>query len=739
MKLFNCMKKRILTIATIALTSFAIPAMAWQGDIVVKTPKTSIVMHANEGGQLLMDYYGPRLNDSEVKQLSASGSAFNTLAYPAFGENDMLALPAMQVLHADGNWTLYPTVDNVTTRQEGNATVTTITMTDKKYPVTLKVFYKAYSTVDMIETWTEISHREKKAVTLKRYDSGHLAIPQGNLYMVHMHGNWSAETTPTVEPINPGLKVVRNSDGVRNAHNDAPEMMIALDGKPQENSGRVIGAALCWSGNYELRVNNSGDNRYAHFYAGIDPQTTEYILEPREVFTTPVMAFTLSDEGMGGVSRNFHRWARYEGWLNQGDQVRKILLNSWEGVVFNVNEEGMFNMMDDIKEMGGELFVMDDGWFGDKYQRNNDSSTLGDWMVDRKKLPNGVATLVRKAKSLGIEFGIWIEPESANTQSELFEKHPDWVLREKNRDLKLGRGGTQLLLDLCNPKVQDFVFHVVDDLMTENPDIYYMKWDANCSLQNFGSSYLPANKQSHLYIEYHRGLIKTLQRIRAKYPKLVIQDCSSGGGRVNYGLLPYFEEFWTSDNNDPYQRVFIQWGTSYFFPSNAMGQHIAHSPYWNTGRTTPIKFRTDVAMSGRLGIELQPRNMTDEEREQCRRAIADYKPLRDVIQLGNLYRLISPYDNQGIASLMYTNDAKTKAVLFGYRLQFLYNQPVPRVRLAGLNPDANYRISELNVRVGQQPTALDGKTMSGRLLMENGIELPLDKDYYSCIYRLVAE
>lgn len=712
--------------------------MAWQGDIVVKTPKTSIVMHANEGGQLLMDYYGPRLNDSEVKQLSASGSAFNTLAYPAFGENDMLALPAMQVLHADGNWTLYPTVDNVSTSAEGNATVTTITMTDKKYPVTLKIFYKAYNNLDMIETWTEIQHSEKKAITLKRYDSGHLVMRQGNLWFTHMHGDWSAETWPVEEPLTVGEQIIRNSDGARNAHCDAPEVMFSLDGKPQENTGRVIGAALCWSGNYELRVNTTG-NKLHHFYAGIDPQTTEYILEPREVFTTPKLAITMSDEGMGGVSRNFHRWARHEGWLHQGDKTRKILLNSWEGVYFDIKEDGMFQMMEEIKDMGGELFVMDDGWFGDKYQRNDDTTTLGDWMVDKKKLPNGIATLVQKAKSLGIDFGIWIEPESSNTKSEFFEKHPDWVLQEKGRNLKLGRGGTQMLLDMCNPKVQDFVFGIVDNLMTKNPDIAYIKWDANCSLQNFGSAYLPANKQSHLYIEYHRGLIKTLQRIRAKYPNLVIQDCSSGGGRVNYGLLPYFEEFWTSDNNDPYQRVFIQWGTSYFFPSNAMAQHIGHSPYWNTGRTTPIKFRTDVAMSGRLGIELQPSKMSGEEREQCRRAINDYKGIRDIVQLGNLYRLVSPYDNKGLASLMFTNDQKSEAVLFGYRLQFLYNQPVPRVRLAGLNPDANYRISELNVRVGQQPTALDGKTMSGRLLMENGIELPLDKDYYSCIYRLVAE
>ena len=731
-------KKTVISMVVLTMMS-ALPTWAWKGDIVVSTPKTSLVLHANEGGSLRFSYFGEKLTSNEISQLKGTSMDLNQAAYPAFGQNDMLDLPAIQVLHADGQWTLYPTVDDVTTQTEGNATVTTITMTDKQYPVTLKVFYKAYSTVDMIETWTEITHREKKAITLKRYDSGHLAIPQGNLYMIHMHGNWNSETYPTCEPINPGLKVIRNTDGVRNAHNDAPEMMLSLDGKPQENKGRVIGAALCWSGNYELRVNNSSDNRYAHFYAGIDPQTTEYILEPKEVFTTPKLAFTLSNEGMSGVSRNFHRWARYEGWLHQGDQTRKILLNSWEGVYFDINEEGMFQMMEDIKSMGGELFVMDDGWFGDKYQRNDDVTTLGDWMVDKKKLPNGVASLVRKAKSLGIEFGIWIEPESSNTKSEFFEKHPDWVLQEKNRELKLGRGGTQMLLDLCNPKVQDFVFRVVDDLMTENPEIYYIKWDANCALQNFGSNYLPANKQSHLYIEYHRGLIKTLQRIRAKYPKLVIQCCSSGGGRVNYGLLPYFEEFWTSDNNDPYQRVFIQWGTSYFFPSNAMAQHIAHSPYWNTGRTTPIKYRTDVAMSGRLGMELQPRKMTDEEREQSRRAINDYKPLRELIQLGNLYRLISPYDNEGIASLMYTNDAKSKAVLFAYRVQYLYNMKTPRIHLAGLDATKNYRLRELNVKVGSEPSPLNNKVFSGKLLMEQGLYLPLLKDYNSCVFELTAE
>lgn len=726
------MKKTLLLAA--ALFGFM---TAGADNVMIQTPHTTMVIKADKGQELRQAYYGDRITEAEAAQLAEAGIDLNTAAYPAFGQTDMVQLPALQVVHTDGQLVLYPTVDQVSASKEGNGNVTTITMTDKKYPVTVKVFYKTYSSCDVIETWTEISHREKKAIRLQRFDSGHLAFPQGNAWMMHYHGDWSAEFYPTTEPITQGVKTIRNSDGDRNAHIDAPEIMISLDGKPQENAGKVIGAALCWSGNFELRLNTTL-NKVHHFFAGISPQASEYILEPGETFTTPRLALCMSNEGLGGVSRNFHRWARHEGWLHQGDKTREILLNSWEGVVFNVNEKGMFQMMEDIKEMGGELFVMDDGWFGDKYQRNDDKSTLGDWMVDRKKLPGGIKPLVDKAKSLGIHFGIWIEPESANTISEFYEKHPDWVLQEKGRELKQGRGGTQVLLDMCNPKVQDFVFKLVDNLMTENPDIAYIKWDANCSLQNYGSTYLPAQKQSHIYIEYHRGLLKTLERIRAKYPRLVIQDCSSGGGRVNYGLLPYFEEFWPSDNNDPFQRVFIQWGTSYFFPSNAMAQHIAHSPYWNTGRTSPIKYRTDVAMSGRLGIELQPANMTPEEREQTKRAISDYKRIRDIVQLGNLYRLVSPYE-ENLSSFLYTNDSKDRVVLFAHRVKYLYNMVIPRVRLAGLDASKNYRIKEVNVKINEKPCYLDGKVVSGRLLMEAGLNIPLEKDYASRVFELTAE
>lgn len=707
---------------------------AWQGDVAVQTPNTQLVLHAYEGGDLRMGYYGNK--SATMQQLRDGGADLNFPALPAFGTVDAIHLPAIQVQHADGDLNLELKVTNYETSSDDRSQLHIFTMTDKLLPVTVKVFYKAYKNVDVIETWTEIFHKEKRAITLKRFDSGHLTLRQGDVWISHLHGNWAAEAEPTTEPLTQGLKTIRNTDGARNSHLDAPELMISLDGEPQERTGRVIAAILCWSGNYELRFNTTG-HRQHQFYAGIDPMSSEYVLEPNELFETPHLALAYSEDGLGGASRTIHRWARTEGMFHRGMKTGDILLNSWEGVVFDIKEETMINMMDDIAKFGGELFVMDDGWFGDKYPRNNDSSSLGDWVVDKRKLPGGISTLTQAARQRGIKFGIWIEPEMCNTVSELYEKHPDWMLQTKGRELKQGRGGTQVVLDLTNPKVQDFIFGIVDNLMTQNPDIAYIKWDANASIQNYGSLYLPKDKQNNISILWHRGLINVLKRIRAKYPDLVIQDCASGGGRANYGLLPYFDEFWVSDNNDALQRVYIQYGTSYFFPANAMAQHIGGSPYWNTGgRVIPIKFRCDVAMSGRLGMELQPRHMSQEEHDQCTQAFADYKLLRPIVQTGNLYRLISPYNRKGVSSIMFSNDAMDHAVWFIYKVDNYVDQPLPRIRLAGLNPERSYTITERNVKVGQKPCELNGKTFTGRFLMDIGLEVPLASDYASRIFEL---
>ena len=335
-----------------------------------------------------------------------------------------------------------------------------------------------------------------------------------------------------------------------------------------------------------------------------------------------------------------------------------------------------------------------------------------------------------------MKFGIWIEPEMTNTRSELYEKHPDWVIQQPYRKNRKGRGGTQQVLDLSNPAVQEFVFSVVDRLMTAHPDIAYIKWDDNMTLYNYGSTFLPADRQSPLYIEYHRGMDKVLRRIQEKYPRLVMQSCASGGGRVNYGVLPYYDEFWTSDNTDALQRIYMQWGVSNFYPAVAMASHVSASPNHQTGRNVPLKLRFDVAMSGRLGLELQPSKMTGKEKEFARRAIADYKEIRPIVQQGDLYRLISPYDKTGYASLMYVAPEKDRAVWFVYKLEHFLNMPSPAFRMAGLDPGKRYRITELNV--DGKPVPQDGKTFSGAFLMENGLEFTVGKEYASRVLELKA-
>ena len=493
------MKSKLLLLLFLLGMSF--PLFAQNNEVLISTPHTSLLLSAPQGGELKFLYYGTKLTDTDVRAVAGT-EVGRFSAYPVYGLN-CPSESALSAQHEDGNMTLQMEVIGVETIHQGKADLTVISLKDKVYPFSVKVYYKAYQDVDIIETWTEISHKEKGIVTLNQFASAYLPIRRGNVWLSSLYGAWANEGRVVQELLEPGMKVIKNKDGVRNSHTAHAEVMFSLDGKPLENSGRVIGAALCYSGNYKLRI-DTDESEYHHFYAGINEDNSAYRLKNSEIFKTPELALTYSEEGLSGSSRNFHRWARLHKLAN-GDKLRKILLNSWEGVYFKINETGMKQMMSDISSMGGELFVMDDGWFGGKYPRKTDRTSLGDWCVDREKLPSGVEGLIAEAKRQGIKFGIWIEPEMANIKSELYERHPDWVLKAPERDLVLGRGGTQVVLDLANPQVQDFVFGVVDELMSRYPEIDYIKWDANMSVLNHGSNYSDKEEQSHMYIAYHRG------------------------------------------------------------------------------------------------------------------------------------------------------------------------------------------------------------------------------------------
>ncbi len=704
-------------------------------EIRIETDRTSLLLEAPANGTLRTIYYGSRLDPAETaRTLRQAGTALDETTYPAFGQ-EAGREEAISMVHANGAQTLDLRVAEATQASGQEATVT---LRDAVYPVEVKIFYKAYPESDLIETWTEISHEEKKPVTLRRFASGCLPMRRGDVWAAHLHGAWGDEAGLTMEPLTEGMKVIKNRNGVRNSAEDHAEMMFGLDGRPQENEGRTIGVALCWSGNYALRV-ETGSARMHQLIAGINEDNSEYRLEKGEVFRTPALALTYSTEGMSGVSRNFHRWALQEGKIHGADTPRDVLLNSWEGVYCYIKEPEMHTMIRDFADLGGELFVMDDGWFGTgKYQRNNDTDALGDWdRVDTLKLPHGIQALADTAARYGLKFGLWIEPEMTNTRSYLYEEHPDWIVCPPEREPIPGRGRTQLVLDLSNPEVQDFVVGVVDHIAEQYPGVSYIKWDANMDLQQYGSHYLTGDRQSHLYIDYHRGLEKALQRIRQRHPDLVMQACASGGGRANYGVMPYFDEFWTSDNTDALQRIYIQWGTSMFFPPQAMACHVSASPNHQTGRRLPLKFRFDVAMSGRLGMEMQPKTFTPEEKEYARRALADYKEIRPLVQQGEIYRLISPYEGKGVASLMYTNREKTQAVVYVYKMDHFVNQTLPLVRLEGLDTGRRYRIRELSV--SGKPCRLDGLALGGGALKDQGLDIPLNGEYASRVFLLTAE
>ena len=714
---------RQLLIAALAST---LSQVASAGDVFVNTPKTTLMLSVNEGQTPRIHYYGSRITAGQAHEVYDAMS-INSDAYPAFGR-DSFDETALSVTHADGNMSTELVVTGC--RQEGDKTV--ISMKDRKYDFFVDLYYKANDQSDVIVTWTVIRNGEKKPVKLEQYASGVLPIRQEGAWLTHFHGSWGQEAGMTEEPLTAGLKVIVNHDGVRNAMDDRAEVMISLDGKPQENSGRVIGAALCWTGNYKIRLETRGKHQHT-LLAGIDDLHTAYTLKPGETFITPELALTYSEEGKGGVSRAFHRWGRNV-QLHNGKALREILLNSWEGVYMNVNQEVCEQLMDGIKDLGGELFVVDDGWFGRKYRRTYDDKALGDWITDTVKLPKGIPALVKAAEDRGLKFGIWIEPEMVNSTSELFEAHPDWVVAHPTRELSKGRGGTQLVLDLSNPKVQDFVVSIVDNLMKENPTLHYIKWDCNMSMQNYGSSYLTADKQSHLFVDYHLGLRKVLERIRKTYPELVIQLCSSGGGRVNWGAMPYFDEFWVSDDTDAQQRLFIQWGTSHFFPTLAMAQHVSASPNHQTGRVIPLKFRFDVAMTGRLGMEMKPSDLDEKEREYAKKAMAFYKEIRPIIQLGDQYRLLSPYENNGFCSEMFVTEDKSEAVFFCYKFENYIGLETPRWHMAGLDPNATYRLNEFEC--AERSHYFEDKTFSGKFLMETGIDATLGRQFASRVIRL---
>jgi alpha-galactosidase len=730
---------RLLTLLSAALSAGAVSAAAPQQLIDIRSDDVSMVLAARSGGEVYFRHFGGRIDDpaplSDYKSSRRADHGTDDLAYPAMGGRNFRE-PALRVTHADGDMNTDLRYVSHTSRQlaDPNVTETVVKMSDSSQALDVELVFTAYARENVITTHTVIRNREQGPVTLHSFYSSALTLKADKYLLTHLYGAWAREAQVDHTLLTHGSKSIESMREVRTTHTENPSFMLTLGSDAfSENCGEVIAGALAWSGNF--RLNFEVDEYDAlTILAGANPNASEYRLRPGESFTTPEMIYTHSLRGAGGASRNLHDWGRNYG-VYHAERVVPTLLNSWEGAYFDFDAKVLKQMIDDAASMGLEMFVLDDGWFGNKYPRNAANAGLGDWQVNQKKLPAGIDDIASYAHRKGLKFGIWIEPEMVNPKSELAEKHPDWIVRPPKRDAPETR--RQWLLDLSNPAVQDFVFETFDNTMKLSDKIDYIKWDANRNANNVGSAYLPADEQSHFWIDYAQGFYRVMERIRAKYPDVLIQACASGGGRVEYGALKYFDEFWTSDNTEALSRARIQYGTSLFYPAVAMGSHVSAVPNHQTGNVTPIKFRFDMACAGRLGMELQPKQMTDAEKEFARRAIASYKEYRDIVMQGDLYRIGTPYDESGSYGVLYVSKDKRQAVLFAYSLHYQGRSLIPKFRLDGLDPKAGYTVRELNV---DKPRFwFDGKTLSGELLMNAGINPHLSKIYDSAVFILKAQ
>lgn len=707
------------------LSSFSLLQAADKPLIKIETERTSLIYQVADNGRLYQKYLGKKLNhDSDIQYLPQG-----TEAYLTHGMEDYFE-PAIHIRHNDNNSSLLlKYVDHSSNAISNGVNETVITLKDDKYPVTVKLHYVAYGKENIIRAFSEISHEEKKPVILCKYASSMLHLNSSKYFLTEFSGDWAHEANVTERELAFGKKVIDTKLGARANMFVSPFFQLALDNSSQENAGEVLVGTIGWTGNFRFtfEVDNKNELR---IISGINPYDSEYSLPAKEVFRTPDFYFTYSTQGKGEASRNFHDWARNH-QVKNGNDTRMTLLNNWESTYFDFDENKLISLMDEATKLGVDMFLLDDGWFANKYPRSSDHQGLGDWEETADKLPNGVGRLVEEAQKKGIKFGIWIEPEMVNPKSELYEKHKDWVIHLPNRDEYYFRN--QMVLDLSNPKVQDHVFGVVDNLMTKYPGIAFFKWDCNSPITNIYSVYLK-DKQSHLYVDYVRGLYKVLDRIKAKYPNLPMMLCAGGGGRSDYEALKYFTEFWPSDNTDPIERLFIQWGYSQIFPSKTL---CAHVTTWNRG--TSIKFRTDVAMMCKLGFDIKLEDMNQNEHLYCDQAVKNYNRLKPVILEGDLYRLVSPYGSNHTSSMFVGKDKKTAAV-FAFDIHPRYAEKTLPVRLQGLNADKKYRVKEINMMPGSG-SSLKGnnQVFSGEYLMNVGLDLFTTQQLNSRLIEITEE
>ncbi|MBU1144693.1 MAG: alpha-galactosidase [Firmicutes bacterium] len=559
-----------------------------------------------------------------------------------------------------------------------------ITVSDPIAFIEIDLYYSVFYDIDVITRRTVIRNGSFQSITIEKAMSFNLDLLNQNYQILSLDGAWIRERQLTTHDLKFGLLKIDSKKGVSsNDHNP----FIALKEKhTDEEVGACYGFSLLYSGNFEATLEVS-PHSILRVLMGINSFDFSYLLEKEQTFVTPEAVLTYSDTGLSTLSQHFHDLVKKhiisKTWQNK---VRPILINNWEATYFDFSERKLLKLARKAKNLGMELFVLDDGWFG---KRNDDTSSLGDWVVNRAKLPSGISGIANKINKIGLDFGIWVEPEMVNPDSDLFRSHPEWAIQHPLRKPSLGRN--QLILDLTNPDVRRYIIGFLTDLF-QNANISYCKWDMNRNFSDVYSSYLPKKNQGSFFHLYTLGLYEILKEITSKFPNILFESCASGGNRYDLGMLYYMPQTWTSDNTDGIERLSIQYGTSFVYPLSTMGCHVSNIPNQQTLRKTPLETRFNTAIFGLLGYELDLTKLSRYEKKVIQKQVIFYKMHRELLQFGTMVRFISPFEtNQCIWACIKEN--KEEAIIGVYQLLTHPNGPLEKIPMRGLNDELTYKIS----------------------------------------------
>lgn len=565
-----------------------------------------------------------------------------------------------------------------------DATTLEITLLDEVIKSKLKLYFTIFEDRAVITRSASFLNLSNKSINIEKAMSFNLDLPDSNYNMIQLNGAWGRERHVYDRSIKEGTQGFYSLKGASSA--EFNPFLALRRSNTDEFSGEVIGFSLVYSGNFMAEIDVDTYNQ-TRIMMGIHPDRFSWPLNLNEEFYTPEVVIVYSDKGLNYMSQVYH--SLYRECLMRGkwkNSVRPILLNSWEALSFSIDEEKIKELATNASKLGVELFVLDDGWFG---KRNNDNAGLGDWTVNKEKFPNGLNEIIEYINKLGMDFGIWIEPEMVNKESELYRSHPDWIIHDPNR--KHSHTRNQYTLDFSKDEVVDHIYNQIEKLLSDY-NISYVKWDMNRYITECYSKDKGANLQGTVYHKYILNVYKLYDKLTTRFPNILFESCSSGGARFDPGMLYYAPQTWTSDNTDAIERIKIQYGSSLVYPLISMGSHVSESPNQQVFRETALETRANVAYFGNLGYELDVNNLSDVEKEEIKKQIQFYKENREVFQFGEFYRIKNPYNNNISAWMVKSNDEKT-IILGCYKLLNHANEGKERVKLFGLDKDGDYKLS----------------------------------------------